>query len=38
MGVPGGKVTGLDGLSLEFSDGWFNVRCSNTGPLTFIRA
>ncbi|TAN37190.1 MAG: phosphomannomutase/phosphoglucomutase [Verrucomicrobia bacterium] len=29
----GGKVTELDGLSLEFSDWWFNVRSSNTEPL-----
>jgi phosphomannomutase len=29
----GGKVTELDGLSIEFSDWWFNVRCSNTEPL-----
>ena len=29
----GGKVTELDGLSVEFSDWWFNVRCSNTEPL-----
>ena len=29
----GGKVTELDGLSVEFADWWFNVRCSNTEPL-----
>ncbi|MCX7007534.1 MAG: phosphomannomutase/phosphoglucomutase, partial [Kiritimatiellaeota bacterium] len=29
----GGKVTELDGLSIEFSDWWFNIRCSNTEPL-----
>ena len=29
----GGKVTELDGLSVEYSDWWFNVRSSNTEPL-----
>ena len=29
----GGKVIELDGLSIEFSDWWFNVRSSNTEPL-----
>lgn len=28
-----GKVFELDGVSVEFSDWWFNVRCSNTEPL-----
>lgn len=28
-----GKVLELDGLSVEFSDWWFNVRASNTEPL-----
>jgi len=28
-----GKVVDLDGLSVEFKDWWFNVRCSNTEPL-----
>lgn len=28
-----GKVLELDGLSVEFDDWWFNVRCSNTEPL-----
>ncbi len=28
-----GKVIELDGLSIEFSDWWFNVRPSNTEPL-----
>lgn len=28
-----GKVFFLDGLSVEFSDWWFNVRASNTEPL-----
>lgn len=28
-----GKVFELDGLSIEFSDWWFNVRASNTEPL-----
>ena len=23
----------LDGVSVEFADWWFNVRCSNTEPL-----
>lgn len=31
----GGKMFELDGLSVEFSDWWFNVRASNTEP--FIR-
>lgn len=30
---PQGKVTELDGLSLEFDTWWFNVRGSNTEPL-----
>ena len=29
----GGKQFELDGLSVEFADWWFNVRCSNTEPL-----
>ncbi len=29
----GGKQFELDGLSVEYSDWWFNVRCSNTEPL-----
>ncbi|MFH1476165.1 MAG: phosphomannomutase/phosphoglucomutase [Verrucomicrobiota bacterium] len=28
-----GKQFELDGLSVEFADWWFNVRCSNTEPL-----
>lgn len=28
-----GRVFELDGLSVEFDDWWFNVRCSNTEPL-----
>lgn len=28
-----GKQFELDGLSVEFTDWWFNVRCSNTEPL-----
>jgi len=28
-----GKILELDGLTVEFSDWWFNVRCSNTEPL-----
>ena len=28
-----GKMFELDGLSVEFADWWFNVRCSNTEPL-----
>ncbi|MFA5043434.1 MAG: phosphomannomutase/phosphoglucomutase [Kiritimatiellia bacterium] len=28
-----GKHFELDGLSVEFADWWFNVRCSNTEPL-----
>lgn len=30
---PGGTVSRLDGLSVEFVDWWFNVRASNTEPL-----
>lgn len=30
---PQGKITELDGLSLEFDTWWFNVRGSNTEPL-----
>lgn len=28
-----GRVFELDGVSVEFEDWWFNVRCSNTEPL-----
>jgi phosphomannomutase len=28
-----GKEFELDGISVEFDDWWFNVRCSNTEPL-----
>jgi phosphomannomutase len=28
-----GKIIELDGITVEFSDWWFNVRCSNTEPL-----
>jgi len=28
-----GKMITLDGISVEYSDWWFNVRCSNTEPL-----
>ena len=28
-----GKITELDGVTVEYSDWWFNVRCSNTEPL-----
>jgi len=30
---PGGRVSELDGQSIEFDDWWFNVRMSNTEPL-----
>lgn len=29
----GGKLIELDGVTVEFPDWWFNVRCSNTEPL-----
>ncbi len=29
----GGRAFELDGLSVEYTDWWFNVRCSNTEPL-----
>jgi len=29
----GGKVSTLDGVSVEFQNWWFNVRCSNTEPI-----
>ena len=32
-GAQGGRVFELDGVSVEFADWWFNVRCSNTEPL-----
>ena len=32
-GQAGGKITELDGLSVEFSDYWFNLRVSNTESL-----
>jgi phosphomannomutase len=28
-----GKMIELDGVSVEYADWWFNVRCSNTEPL-----
>jgi phosphomannomutase len=28
-----GRLLELDGVSVEFEDWWFNVRCSNTEPL-----
>jgi phosphomannomutase len=28
-----GKMTELDGVTVEYDDWWFNVRCSNTEPL-----
>lgn len=28
-----GKLTELDGVTVEYNDWWFNVRCSNTEPL-----
>lgn len=28
-----GKLIELDGISVEYADWWFNVRCSNTEPL-----
>ncbi len=28
-----GRVSELDGVSVEYADWWFNVRCSNTEPL-----
>ncbi len=32
-GALGGKVSHIDGVSVEFDDWWFNVRPSNTEPL-----
>ena len=32
-----GRVTELDGVSVEFPDFWFNVRPSNTEPLLRLR-
>ena len=31
--MPGAKRGALDGLTFEFGDWWFNIRCSNTEPL-----
>ena len=28
-----GRMFELDGVSVEYADWWFNVRCSNTEPL-----
>jgi phosphomannomutase len=28
-----GKLFELDGVTVEYADWWFNVRCSNTEPL-----
>lgn len=28
-----GRITELDGVTVEYDDWWFNVRCSNTEPL-----
>lgn len=30
---PDGKLLELDGITVEYADWWFNVRCSNTEPL-----
>jgi phosphomannomutase len=30
---PGGKLTDIDGIRLDFPDWWFNLRVSNTEPL-----
>ena len=34
---PGGKVTDIDGLRIDFSDGWGLVRASNTTPSLVLR-
>jgi phosphomannomutase / phosphoglucomutase len=34
---PSGKVTTLDGLRVDFSNGWGLVRASNTGPALTAR-
>ncbi|MBI2121830.1 MAG: phosphomannomutase/phosphoglucomutase [Candidatus Sungbacteria bacterium] len=31
-GIPGVKITKIDGISVDFSDWWFNLRPSNTEP------
>jgi len=36
-GSIGGKISKLDGVSVEFPDYWFNVRPSNTEPLIRLR-
>jgi phosphomannomutase len=28
-----GRIIDLDGITVEYKDWWFNVRCSNTEPL-----
>jgi len=30
---PGGEVTDIDGVRIDFPDWWFNLRVSNTEPL-----
>ncbi len=37
FGAAGARVSKLDGLSVEFSEYWFNVRPSNTEPLIRLR-
>lgn len=32
----GGKITKLDGITIEFPDWWFNIRPSNTEPLVRV--
>lgn len=34
---PGGKITDIDGLRIDFSDGWGLVRASNTTPSLVLR-
>jgi phosphomannomutase len=36
-GATGGRISKLDGVSVEFPDYWFNVRPSNTEPLIRLR-
>ncbi len=31
--IPGGKIEELDGVTIRFSDWWFNLRSSNTEPV-----
>ncbi len=38
MSAGGGSVDHLDGLTVDYGEGWFNLRPSNTEPLLRLNA